>query len=73
MTVKYLSLRYPEKHLGYTQFVRVQEEMVQIGKNEELREWTRTFIEKMPNLTKPQAVVLASVEFWNSNDPISVG
>ena len=32
---------------------------MQIGKSEELREWTRKVLEKMPNLTKPQAVVLA--------------
>jgi hypothetical protein len=36
---------------------------MQVGKNEELREWTRKVIEKMPNLTKPQAVVLAMWSF----------
>jgi|GEM_PF-3675614 hypothetical protein len=34
-----------------------------IGKNEELREWTRKVIEKMPHLTKLQAVVLAMWSF----------
>jgi hypothetical protein len=34
-----------------------------IGKNEALREWTRKVIEKMPNLTKSQAVVLAMWSF----------
>jgi hypothetical protein len=32
---------------------------MQIGKNAELREWTRQVIEKMPHLTKSQALVLA--------------
>jgi hypothetical protein len=32
-------------------------------RNEELREWTRKVIEKMPHLTKPQAVVLAMWSF----------
>jgi hypothetical protein len=36
---------------------------MQVGKSEELREWTRKVIEKMPNLTKPQAVVLAMWTF----------
>ncbi|WP_199345123.1 MULTISPECIES: hypothetical protein [Nostoc] len=36
---------------------------MQIGKSEELRQWTRKVIEKMPNLTKPQAVVLAMWSF----------
>jgi hypothetical protein len=27
---------------------------MQVGKSEELREWTRKVIEKIPNLTKPQ-------------------
>lgn len=36
---------------------------MQVGKSEELREWTRRVIEKMPNLTKPQAVVLAMWSF----------
>jgi hypothetical protein len=34
-----------------------------VRKSEELREWTRKVIEKMPNLTKPQAVVLAMWTF----------
>jgi hypothetical protein len=34
-----------------------------IGRNEQLREWTRKVIEKMPHLTKPQAVVLAMWSF----------
>lgn len=33
------------------------------GKSEELRQWTRIVIEKMPHLTKPQAVVLAMWSF----------
>lgn len=36
---------------------------MQVGKSEELREWTRKVIEKMPHLTKPQAVVLAMWSF----------
>lgn len=36
---------------------------MQVGKSEELREWTRKVIEKIPNLTKPQAVVLAMWSF----------
>ncbi len=63
MAVKYLSLRCPQEYAGYRQSVRVQELIMQIGKNEELREWTRKVIEKMPNLTKPQAVVLAMWSF----------
>jgi len=34
-----------------------------LGKNEELRQWIRKVIEKMPHLTKPQAVVLAMWSF----------
>jgi len=36
---------------------------MQVGKSEELREWTRKVIEKMPHLTKPQAIVLAMWSF----------
>lgn len=36
---------------------------MQVGKNEELRQWTRTVIEKMPHLSKSQAVVLAMWSF----------
>ncbi len=36
---------------------------MQIGKNAELREWTRKVIEKMSHLTKSQAVVLAMWSF----------
>jgi hypothetical protein len=36
---------------------------MQVGKSEELREWTRVVIKKMPHLTKPQAVVLAMWSF----------
>lgn len=36
---------------------------MQVGKNEELRKWTRTVIEKMPHLSKSQAVVLAMWSF----------
>jgi hypothetical protein len=36
---------------------------MQVGKSEELRQWTRKVIEKMPHLTKPQAVVLAMWSF----------
>jgi hypothetical protein len=36
---------------------------MQVGKSEELREWTRKVIEKMPHLTKPQAVVLGMWSF----------
>ncbi|MFN6488363.1 MULTISPECIES: hypothetical protein [unclassified Nostoc] len=36
---------------------------MQLGKNEELRQWTRTVIEKMPHLSKSQAVVLAMWSF----------
>ncbi|MEM6751733.1 MAG: hypothetical protein AAF630_01905 [Cyanobacteria bacterium P01_C01_bin.38] len=36
---------------------------MQVGKSHELREWTRKVVEKMPNLTKPQAVVLAMWTF----------
>ena len=36
---------------------------MQVGKSEELREWARKVIEKMPHLTKPQAVVLAMWSF----------
>lgn len=34
-----------------------------IGKSEQSREWTRIVIDKMPNLTKPQAIVLAMWSF----------
>jgi hypothetical protein len=36
---------------------------MQLGKNEELRQWTRTVIEKMPHLSKSQVVVLAMWSF----------
>lgn len=36
---------------------------MQLGKNEELRQWTRTVIQKMPHLSKSQAVVLAMWSF----------